>query len=156
MGLFGRLADKTFVVQPEKVVGTAASGYEFGILQAGRGKWLPAYESRSGLLQGGGSELTHVPIWRTLFDADSDAALAFDDFVAGIAALPYNPSMSAPSAPGAADPPGPEAVEALWQLLAGGSAPTTTAAQAAAAIDAASGGKQHLTWAGFREKIEGE
>merc|ERR1711865_916498 len=68
VGIFGRLADKLYVVATTAeegggITGTAASGYEFGVLEAGRPKWLCTYPSRHGQSQGGGATLTHVPHW---------------------------------------------------------------------------------------------
>lgn len=70
VGIFGRLADKRYVVATTDeeeggrgVTGTAASGYEFGVLEAGRPKWLCTYPSRHGHSQGGGATVTHVPHW---------------------------------------------------------------------------------------------
>ena len=68
---YGRLADRAYVLPNDEVEGTAASGYEFGVLEAGRPKWLCTYEERSGKTQGGGNEIQHVPNWRQrLFGAD--------------------------------------------------------------------------------------
>ena len=70
VGIFGRLADKRYVVATTDeeeggrgVTGTAASGYEFGVLEAGRPKWLCTYTRRHGHSQGGGATVTHVPHW---------------------------------------------------------------------------------------------
>merc|ERR1712157_484150 len=69
---FGRLADKAFVLPSENVEGTAASGYEFGVLEAGRPKWICTYEKRTGKTQGGGNEMTHIPNWcQKLFEVDN-------------------------------------------------------------------------------------
>jgi len=68
---FGRLADKAFVLPQNNVEGTAASGYEFGVLEAGRPKWMCTYFVRIGKTQGGGNTMTHVPNWRSrLFEID--------------------------------------------------------------------------------------
>jgi hypothetical protein len=75
VGCFGRLADKAFVPLPTEVQGTAASGYEFGVLQSGRPKWLCTYTERSGQTQGGGAELCHVPTWCSLLFPE-EAAVA--------------------------------------------------------------------------------
>merc|ERR1711865_1003407 len=78
VGIFGRLADKLYVVATTDeegggITGTAASGYEFGVLEAGRPKWLCTYPSRHGQSQGGGATVTHVPHWCTrLFAATTD------------------------------------------------------------------------------------
>ena len=48
LSCFSRVGDKMYVLKPDEVTGTAASGYEFGILQAGRPKWLCTYRSRAG------------------------------------------------------------------------------------------------------------
>ena len=72
VGCFGRLADKAFVLPPTEVEGTSASGYEFGVLESGRPKWLCTYTERSGQTQGGGAELCHVPTWcSVLFPAEA-------------------------------------------------------------------------------------
>ena len=47
LSCFSRVGDKMYVLKPDEVTGTAASGYEFGILQAGRPKWLCTYRSRA-------------------------------------------------------------------------------------------------------------
>merc|ERR1711865_1013064 len=78
VGIFGRLADKLYVVATTDeegggITGTAASGYEFGVLEAGRPKWLCTYPSRHGQSQGGGATVTHVPHWCSrLFAATTD------------------------------------------------------------------------------------
>lgn len=72
VGCFGRLSDKSFVVSPSDLQGTAASGYEFGVLESGRPKWICSYTSRTGATQGGGADMTHVPTWcSVLFDENA-------------------------------------------------------------------------------------
>ena len=82
VGCFGRLADKAFVLPPTEVEGTSASGYEFGVLESGRPKWLCTYTERSGQTQGGGAELCHVPTWcSVLFPAEPAAGLTKSELI---------------------------------------------------------------------------
>jgi len=75
VGCFGRLADKSFVLAPSEIQGTAASGYEFGVLESGRPKWICSYASRTGATQGGGADMTHVPTWRSVLFGDDSVVL---------------------------------------------------------------------------------
>jgi len=117
--IFGRIADKMHVLPPSEVTGTAASGYEFGILQSGRPKWVCSYETRTGNMQGGGAEITHVPGWVSLFGGGPECSYA--NFAAALDAKKYNMPLGAPSGLGsvATDPPTEDASRAFWGLLGG-------------------------------------
>ena len=159
---YGRVADKMFVVKPDEVEGTAASGYEFGILQAGKPKWLCTYSMRKGLLQGGGNEVIHRPAWRSLFGADGvledRAALG-----ARLAERAHAMPLGAPSGAGAkaTAPPPDAAVAALWKLL-GGSGCGCCALEASkaeaslrAAAEAHSSDADQLNFKAFAAAFEG-
>ena len=140
----------------------AASGYEFGILQAGKPKWLCTYSMRKGLLQGGGNEVIHRPAWRSLFGADGvledRAALG-----ARLADRAHAMPLGAPSGAGAkaTEPPTDAAVAALWKLL-GGSGCGCCALEASkaeaslrAAAEAHSSDADQLNFKAFAAAFEG-
>jgi len=138
---FGRLADKAFVPPETKVEGTAASGYEFGVLEAGRPKWMCTYEERTGKTQGGGNTMTHVPNWRShLFGIDDNG----DEVLQNRAALKealfseeikFQMPLAAPSGTFAAKAPlnshNEALLDAVWQLLGGGNSDTPLSSKTA-------------------------
>jgi len=158
---YGRLADKVFVLPKEEIQGTAASGYEFGILQSGRPKWLCTYEERTGQTQGGGNEMRHVPNWCALFGEEgvlkNKEALASAIVGEGIK---FQMPLSAPSGQRAKamEPITDQAaLSALWILLGGAinddSASLTLSASSKALRAAAlkhGSEADHLTWAVFQ------
>lgn len=170
VGCFGRLADKQFVLSAENVQGTAASGYEFGVLESGRPKWLCTYAERTGKTQGGGAETTHVPNWcQRLFPDAGGATITRAKLreILGDESTRFEMPLGAP--PGAkqraADPElfGEEAnaaaVDALWNLLGGGDddgAPLSKdAAGASLRAAAAEFGSQgdSMTYAAFEKAL---
>ena len=138
LSCFSRVGDKMYVLKPDEVTGTAASGYEFGILQAGRPKWLCTYRSRAGQMQGGGAEVTHEPGWRALFGTDARLADRAALSAALAARAPAMP-LGAPSGFGdaAAAAPSDEAVDAFWRLLGGADGAPLAAEEAETALRAA-------------------
>ena len=138
LSCFSRVGDKMYVLKADEVTGTAASGYEFGILQAGRPKWLCTYASREGQMQGGGAEVKHEPSWRALFGADAQLADRAALSAALAARAPAMP-LGAPSgfSDAAAAAPSDEAVDAFWTLLGGADGAPLSADEAEAALRAA-------------------
>mmetsp|Transcript_38210 Transcript_38210/g.42813 ORF Transcript_38210/g.42813 Transcript_38210/m.42813 type:complete len:232 (-) Transcript_38210:191-886(-) len=165
---FGRLADKAFVLPQTKVEGTAASGYEFGVLEAGRPKWMCTYIERTGKTQGGGNTMTHVPNWRSrLFGIDDNG----DELLQNRAALKealfsdikFQMPLASPGGTFAAKEPlkNEAVVDAMWILLGGEhsdaplSSETASKALQAAAIEHTDNSTQqqhdHLTYAVFEK-----
>lgn len=136
---FGRLADKAFVLPQNNVEGTAASGYEFGVLEAGRPKWMCTYFVRIGKTQGGGNTMTHVPNWRSrLFEIDDSG----DELLQNRAALKkvlfskeikFQMPLAAPGGTFAAKEPlnNEAVVDAMWILLGGGNSNTPLSSKTA-------------------------
>eukprot|EP00588_Corethron_pennatum_P026196 CAMPEP_0194325132 /NCGR_PEP_ID=MMETSP0171-20130528/29063_1 /TAXON_ID=218684 /ORGANISM="Corethron pennatum, Strain L29A3" /LENGTH=209 /DNA_ID=CAMNT_0039084165 /DNA_START=55 /DNA_END=684 /DNA_ORIENTATION=- len=156
---FGRLGDKMYVIKKDEVTGTAASGYEFGILQAGRPKWIPCYERRSGPTQGGGAELEHEPNWRTIFGEDGVIG-GRDAFADAIASLPFSAPLGAPTGILGAEPPSEEAVSVLWNLFGGSDGglsvvDAVTALRAAAATHNTDMSDDKFTYKSFAAALTG-
>mmetsp|Transcript_10438 Transcript_10438/g.11913 ORF Transcript_10438/g.11913 Transcript_10438/m.11913 type:complete len:216 (+) Transcript_10438:99-746(+) len=160
VALFGRLGDKAYVPKSEDVQGTAASGYEFGVLQAGRPKWLCTYTERTGQTQGGGSDMVHVPNWIGGL-VENDTIENCDSLKNALEGCKFAMPLSAPSGTmtkGKA-PPTEEAVAALWKLLGGSdngalSANSAVDALRAAALRHGSDTDDHLTYAVFAEALK--
>jgi len=125
--IFGRLADRAYVPPPSDVQGTAASGYEFGVMEAGRPKWLCTYGERSGQTQGGGKMMTHVPNWKKLLFDGEDGVLEgkgrLKELLGDGELVKFQMPLSAPSGTKsvATEPPTDPAVDALWSLFGGSS-----------------------------------
>lgn len=129
VGCFGRLADKSFVVSPSDVEGTAASGYEFGVLESGRPKWICTYTSQTGATQGGGAPMTHIPNWLSvLFDDQDDAGLTKEKLAAVLQnentkfemPLGASPMTKQKAAMTFSDDDCNQIVERIWELLCSG------------------------------------
>jgi len=128
VGCFGRLADKSFVVSPSDVEGTAASGYEFGVLESGRPKWICSYTSRTGATQGGGAPMTHIPTWCSLlFGDDNDSTLTKENLSAVLQSEDTKFEMPLGASPGAkkkavlpfSDDDCKQVMNKLWEVLGG-------------------------------------
>jgi len=160
---FGRLADRAFVLPNDKVEATEASGYEFGVLEAGRPKWLCTYEERTGKTQGGGNEMTHQPNWyQILFNNDND--LQNRDALRDILFsndIKFQMPLAAPSGTFSAKGPitNEVVVDALWKMLGGDdddgplSSKDVSSTLCKAAIENGSDTKDHLTYAVFEKAL---
>jgi len=163
VAIFGRLADRAFVPPPTEIQGTAASGYEFGVMEAGRPKWMCTYEERSGKTQGGGNMMRHVPNWKVCLFGEDDVALENRDALRealGNDSVKFQMPLSAPSGAktAATETPKDEAViDSLWKLLGGGSSTNrlcsgdVSAALQSAALSHGSSTEDHLTYAIFEK-----
>lgn len=153
--IFGRIADKMFVEKPEDIQGTAASGYEFGTLEAGRPKWICTYLQRSGQTQGGGSEVDHVPAWRGLFGDDESISKA--QLAVALRDLKFTMPLGAPygARPTTADKPSDAAIDAFWRLMGGSEDDAVLSAKTASmALSALTKGKDSFTFPSFSEAME--
>jgi len=163
VAIFGRLADRAYVLPPSDVEGTAASGYEFGVMEAGRPKWLCTYEERSGKTQGGGMMMRHVPNWRLCLFGEDDVPLEDRNALRetlGDDSIKFQMPLSAPSGSkvAATETPKDEAViDALWNLLGGGGSTSrlcsgdVSVALQSMALSHGSSTEDHLTYAIFEK-----
>mmetsp|Transcript_18204 Transcript_18204/g.21021 ORF Transcript_18204/g.21021 Transcript_18204/m.21021 type:complete len:243 (-) Transcript_18204:103-831(-) len=161
---YGRLSDRAFVLPSDKVEATEASGYEFGVLEAGRPKWLCTYEVRTGKTQGGGNEMTHIPNWCQLLFSNNEGTLPNRDALRDILFsqdIKFQMPLAAPSGTFSAKGPitNDAVVDAVWKLLGGSddNSPLLSkdASQALqnAAIEYGSDTKDHLTYATFEKAL---